>query len=314
MRDRIEQKAIIVGAVVGMIMAASGWLAYYLSGTEALLLDGNFSFIGVLATLVALRISVIKTRTNETFPFGQFVYEPAYSLLIALLTAGVILAAGVGNGIKIVNYAQGAAFREIDTTVILVYTIAMMVLCFGLAAFFGRSNRRLNGASTILGAYKTQSTIDGLLSAGAGCALILFGSVSPDGAFGFLTRIGDAIVVLLLCVSVMYLPIRQIRQSFVELSGGALNDPEATGKIRSVVLDHIEDRDIANLFISKTGSSYLVVAFLKGGFFDAQDSRGLLRTRQDVTDALKNDFEYVSFELTLAQGTEPSEPESTTSG
>lgn len=39
MRDRIERKAIIVGAVVGMIMAASGWLAYYLSGIEVLLLD-----------------------------------------------------------------------------------------------------------------------------------------------------------------------------------------------------------------------------------------------------------------------------------
>ena len=309
MRDRIEKKAIIVGAVVGMIMAASGWLAYYLSGTEALLLDGNFSFIGVLATLVALRISVIKTRRSETFPFGQFVYEPTYSLFIGLLAAGAILAAAVGNGIKIVNYAQGATFPIIDTTVILVYTVAMVVLCFGLAAFFRHSNRRLNGSSTILGAYKTQSIVDGLLSAGAGCALILLGSVSPDGTFGFLTQIGDAIVVLLLCVSVMYQPIRQIRISFVELSGGALNDPEATGKIRSVVLDHIEDRDIADLFISKTGSSYLVVAFLKGGFFDAHDSGGLLRTRQDITDELKNDFEYVSFELTLAQGPDPSEPE-----
>ena len=246
---------------------------------------------------------------SETFPFGQFVYEPTYSLFIGLLTAGVILAAAVGNGVKIVNYAQGAAFPIIDTTVILVYTAAMVVLSFGLAAFFRHSNRRLNGASTILGAYKTQSAVDGLLSAGAGGALILFGSVSPHGMFGFLTRIGDAIVVLLLCVSVMYQPIRQIRHSFVELAGGALDDPEVTGKIRSVVLKHLADGDIANLFISKTGSSYLVVAFMEGGFFDAHVSRGLLRIRQDITDELKNDFDYVSFELTLAQGPGASEAE-----
>lgn len=307
MRDRIEQKAIIVGAVVEVIMAVSGWLGYYLSGTEALLLDGNFSFIALLATLLALRISIIKTRTSETFPFGQFVYEPTHALLIGLLTAGVIVAAAVGNGIKIVNYAQGATYPAIDTTVILVYTVAMVVLCFGLAALFRHANRRLNGSSTILGAYKTQAVVDGFLSAGAGCALILFGSVSPDGSFGFLNRIGDSIVVLLLCVSVMYQPIRHIRNAFVELCGGALNDPQVTGKIRSAMSGRIEDRDIANLFISKTGSSYLVVAFLRGGFFDAHDSRGLLRIRQDITDALKDDFEYLSFELTLAQGPPPSE-------
>ena len=300
MENRIEQNAIIAGAVVGMVMAASGWLAYYLSGTEALLLDGNFSFIGVLATLLALRISIIKTRISETFPFGQFVYEPTHSLFIGLLTAGVILAAATGNGVKIINYSQGATYPVIDTTVILVYTLAMVVLCFGLAVYFGRANRRLNGASTILGAYRSQSAIDGLLSAGAGSALILFSFASPDGTFGFLTQIGDAIVVLLLCLSVMYQPVRLIRNSFVELSGGALNDPAVTERIRAVVSRHIEDRDVGNLFISKTGSSYLVVAFLNPGFFDAHDSRNLLRIRQAVTDELKQDFQYIAFELTLA--------------
>ena len=292
-----------------MIMAAAGWLGYYLSGAEALLLDGNFSFLGVLATLLALRISTIKTRINKTYPFGQFVYEPTYSLFIGLLTAGVILAAAVGNVIKITDYFQGEKFPIIDTSVILVYTIVMVVLCFGLAAFFGHSNRRLNGNSTILGAYKVQSTIDGLLSAGAGGALILFGLASPDGIFGFLTQIGDAIVVLVLCLSVMYQPIKLMRDSFIELSGGALNDPKVTEKIRSVVSRHIEGVEIADLFISKTGSAYLVVAFMKAVFFDAHNSEKLLRIRQEVTDELKNEFGYVAFELTLADEPNLSERE-----
>lgn len=188
MNNRTERVAIIIGAVVGMMMAAAGWIAYYLSGAEALLLDGNFSFIGVLATLLALIISLIKTRATRTYPFGQFVYEPTYSLFIGLLTVGVIIVAVAGNVTKIFDYVQGERFPAIDTSVILVYTVVMVVLCFGLAALFALSNRRMKGSSTILGAYTVQSTIDGLLSAGAGGALIGFGFVPAVGSFGFLTQ------------------------------------------------------------------------------------------------------------------------------
>lgn len=307
MRNRIERNAIITGAVVGMIMAAAGWLGYYLSGAEVLLLDGNFSFIGALATLLALRISVIKTRTTRTFPFGQFVYEPTYALLIGVLTAGVILSAAVANAIKIIDYLEGREFPAIDTSVILVYTIAMVVLCFGLAAFFAHSNRRLNGTSTILGAYKVQFTIDGVITAGGGGALVLFGFASADGAFGFLTQIGDAIVVLVLCLAVVYQPIRLIRNSFVELAGGALDDPKVAQKMRSIVSRHVEDGAIASLFMSKTGSAYLVVGFMQSAFFDAHDSATLLRMRQQARDELNEEFGHVAFELTLADAPGPSE-------
>ena len=289
-----------------MVMAAAGWLGYYLSGAEVLLLDGNVSFIGVLSTLLALRISIIKTRITKTYPFGQFVYEPAYTLFIGLLAAGAILATAVGNLIKIIRYLDGEEFPIVDTSVIVVYTVAMVVLCFGLVAFFGHSNRKLNGNSTILKAYRVQSKIDGFLSAGAGGALILFGFASPEGTLGFLTQIGDAIVVLLLCLSVMYLPIKLVRASFVELSGGALDDLKVTERIRSVVSRHVEGTRIADLFISKTGSAYFVVAFMEAVFFDAHNSEKLLRIRREVTDELKNEFDYVTFEMTLAAERNPS--------
>lgn len=301
MPNRIEQTAIIIAAVVGLVMAAAGWLGYYVSGAEVLLLDGNFSFIAVLATLIALRISIVKTRVSKTYPFGKFAYEPAYSLFIGLLTAGVILVAAVGNSIKIVDYFQGAEYPVIDTSIILVYAIVMMVLCFGLALLFGLSNRRLKGNSTILGAYTVQATIDGLLSAGAGGALIGFSFIAPDGAFGFLTQIGDAIVVLLLCLLVVYQPVKLMKSSFIELSGGALQDAKANEKIRSCISKYIEDSDIADLFTSKTGSVYLVFALMKASFFDVHDSEAMLRMRKQVTVELKKEFSYVAFEFTLEQ-------------
>lgn len=148
-----------------------------------------------------------------------------------------------------------------------------------------------------------QSTIDGLLSVGAGGALIVFGLVSPNGTFGFLTQIGDAIVVLLLCLLVCFQPIKLIKDSFIEISGGALNDPTITGKISSVVSTYIQDKEIVEIFISKTGSAYLIVAFIKASFFDTCDSEELLSIKQEVTQVLVKDYGYATFELALAGNT-----------
>ncbi|MCP4819410.1 MAG: cation transporter [Shimia sp.] len=184
MQQNIEKRAIWIAAALGMVMALSGWLAFYMSGSEALLLDGNFSFIGVVATLAALKISSVKTQTSKTYPFGKFVFEATYSLLIGVLTVGVIIAAVTENVSKIMRYTQGEVFPVVDSSIILVYTIAMVLICFGLAAFFRVSNRKLNGTSTILGAYTIQSTIDGLMSLGSGVTLLAFSTVDPAGDWG----------------------------------------------------------------------------------------------------------------------------------
>lgn len=307
MKERIERNAIIAGAVIGLIMAVAGWLTYHFSGSEAILLDGNFSLIGALATLVALKISSIKTTKTRVYPFGQFVYESLYSIFIGLITAGVIVASIAASCEKIVGYLRGETYPAIETDTIIVYTILMMILCFGLALFFWISNRRLGGNSSILGAYTMQSTIDGLLSAGAGGGLMVFGLVAPNGTFGFLIQIGDAIVVLLLCLLVCWQPIRLIRDSFIELSGGALTDSAVTGKISSVVSTYIQDKEIADLFISKTGSSYLVVAFMQASFFDRFGGRELLSLKQEVTQALVAVYDHVAFELCLSG--HPAKPE-----
>ena len=148
-----------------------------------------------------------------------------------------------------------------------------------------------------------QSIIDGLLSAGAGSTLVVFGLVSPNGTFEFLTQIGDAIVVLLLCLLVCFQPIKLIKDSFIEISGGALNDSAITGKISSVISTYIQDKEIAELFISKTGSAYLVVAFMEASFFSTHDSQELLSIKQEVTQALVKNYGYATFELALADNT-----------
>ena len=304
MQQAMERRAIWVGAAFGMVMALSGWLAFYLSGSEALLLDGNFSFIGVLATLVALKISSVKTQTSQTYPFGKFVFEATYSLLVGFLTVGVIITAITENISKIVRYSQGESFPTIDSSIILVYSFAMIVISFGLALYFRATNRKLNGTSTILSAYTMQSTIDGLMSAGAGVTLVAFSTVDSTGDWRFLTQIGDAILVVTLCMLVLYQPIRMIRNSFIEMSGGALGDKATRNDIRDKILANVSEDQIEDMFISKTGSAFVAIAFMRPEFFDKQDAAAQQKLRADVLTALTPTYPHFTFEFVMAADTE----------
>jgi len=55
--DKTENKALKVGIFISFLMAIAGWVTYYFSGSDAMLLDGNFSFISVFAVVIAIMIA-----------------------------------------------------------------------------------------------------------------------------------------------------------------------------------------------------------------------------------------------------------------
>ena len=117
MNDKIEINTLKFGAIINLIMAIAGWCAYYLSNSQALLLDGNFSFLAFISTLIAIKISSIKQNKSEVFPFGHFVYESLYSLLKGVMIVGILLVALTENISKIIHYLDGKETFVLNTSV-----------------------------------------------------------------------------------------------------------------------------------------------------------------------------------------------------
>ena len=59
--DSVETKALRIGIFISLLMAIAGWITYYFSGSDAMLLDGNFSFISVFAGVVAIKYQIMST-------------------------------------------------------------------------------------------------------------------------------------------------------------------------------------------------------------------------------------------------------------
>jgi predicted Co/Zn/Cd cation transporter (cation efflux family) len=215
--NTIERQALKYGAAINLLMAFAGWLAYYLSRSQALFLDGNFSFLMFVSLFVAIKISAIKGKKTELFPYGQFVYEALYSLLKGIMITGVLLVSFIQNTATVFHYISGGEVNILKTDVILWYAIAMVILCFGSALYYRQQNK------------KNKQQIEGILQK-------------------FLFRIDS----------------------------------------------HSKN------YISKTGSSYLVVAYLNTKAVTATSPEKIERLRQQVHTELQLHFPHVLFEIVLS--------------
>lgn len=296
----VVKKALVVCAVINLIMAFSGWLAYYYSNSQAILLDGNYSFIAFFVTLIAIRISAVKAKTTDMFPFGQYVYEAFFSFAQGIMIIAILLVAVIMSVSRILRYLNGSPTDILNTGVILGYTLFMVFLCIVLAFYSRHQNAKINNSSMILRAEYTAAKLDGVISLATGLALFAMGYVSLDGDYGFVHYIGDAILVIFLSVFLVKEPFLLIRDSFVELAGGTLQDEEEKEKIEKILRSFFESDVLKDSYISKTGSSYFILAYLSGQGIDDMGSEKLAQIRKEILKTLKETYQHSMFEIALA--------------
>ena len=299
-KNIIEQQTLKTGAAIYLIMAVAGWLAYYLSNSQALFLDGNFSFLMFVSLFVAIKISAVKAKKTKLFPYGQFVYEALYALLKGIMITGVLLVSFIQNTAAILHFMDGGEVTPLNTNAIFIYSISMVILCFGSAIYYRMQSTKIQNSSTILRAEYSAALVDGFMSAGIGIALVSIKFIDLEGIFGFFHYIGDSLLVLLLCVLLGKGPLLLIRDSFIEIAGGTLQNRKNKQLIEGVLQKYLSQVDMQQKnYISKTGSNYLVVAYLNIQSVTAAGCEKIEALRQQIHTELQKKFPNVMFEIVL---------------
>lgn len=299
-KQLIERKALIVGAATNLFMAFAGWLGYYFSNSQALALDGNFSFVAFITVLLALRVSAIKLNQSTTFPFGQFAYESLFSIVKGLMIIGMLLMALIVNIERVFHYLAGAPASALDTDVIFIYSLVMIFLCFSLAFYYKQQNKSLSNSSTLLLAEYTGVKLDGLMSLGIGIALVSIRFINIEGSFGFLHYIGDALLVIALVFLFGKEPFTLVRNAFIELAGGTLQDTKQKQYIESILAKHLSKGGLlVDSYISKTGSCYLVVAYISITKLDTIDGKAITASKEAIEAELNQHYPHSMLELSL---------------
>ncbi|RKE56106.1 cation transporter [Sphingobacterium detergens] len=260
----IERKALLIGASVYLIMGIFGWFTFYLSHSDAMLLDGNYNMVNAIASFIGYYVVKIRHRKTDTFPWGQFIYESLYALIKGILILGILTAALWENSLKIYDYFSKGKIHEVNTGPIIYMVLLSVILCFGLAFYYKHANRKTGGRSTMLITDTKAALIDGYLSLFGGGSLLLMvyiGKTVPNLAF--LQYIGDAMVVLIFEAVMIREPFHIIKQNFIELAGGQLQSDKEWENIYSIVeAVSAKGLEIDKLYITKTGSLYLVLIYM----------------------------------------------------
>ena len=260
--DQIESSALKIGVFVNLLMAIAGWVAFSLTGSEALLLDGNFSFISSVTTIGAIIIIHKKHKRTSVFPYGRYFYESFFTLSKGILILGLIIAALFQNIVKIIKFIEGEKLEKLQTGPILIYMVLMIFLCFGLAFLYQHKNKKIHFQSSILTVETKASKIDGFMTIAVGIALVLTTFVPETSKLSFLIYIGDSIIVILMCLFLFKTPFEVIKGGFIELGGGSLQNQESVQEIEALVKNLLpEGLQVNNCYISKTGSSHLVLIY-----------------------------------------------------
>ncbi|MCK5136375.1 MAG: hypothetical protein KAR19_11355 [Bacteroidales bacterium] len=112
-------------------------------------------------------------------------------------------------------------------------------------------------------------------------------------------KIREAIIVFLLCLALIKIPLQIIRESFIELGGGVLQDHESRTQIEKVISENLlpDFKENTN-YITKLGSSYLVVIYLTIRT-DRVSVEWIETLREKITNSLVQNFHAINVEIIL---------------
>lgn len=230
-QKQIENRALIVTIFFNAIIAASGIFVYFLTDLQTLFLDGFFSLIALVSTVMAIIISKVSKRKTKYYPHGLYFLEPLYAVFKSVLMIVLMVVALVTASQVAYDYFAYGKGEVMNTAPLPAYAVLMAVLCLGLGLFNRSQYLKTNKTSTILRAEYQTNIIDGLQSVVIGIAIVLLKFVPVDSALGFLHYTGDFFIALLVIIASIKEPVLLFFDAFRELTGGVTKDK----KIISVV-------------------------------------------------------------------------------
>ncbi|WP_298855717.1 cation transporter [uncultured Ruegeria sp.] len=258
----LERRAMIMGMAGNLIMCGMGLYAGYLSQSQAIQLDGLFSLIGFAAAFLGLRVAQRIARQPDKFrPYGYAADEAIFVTFRALTLFGLVLFAMVNAVLSILGYLGGEPQPELNFGPMLPYFVAVGVLCLALSGFHWWSWVRTGRKSGLLKLEAQAAAFDGLVTAAAAVGLLGIGYLS-DGVLAPIAPIGDSLVVLILCITVLAQYFRDFLAGLAELAGVTAQPQDLASARRAIRGSLQKDGGILrDLTLTKTGRSYLAIAY-----------------------------------------------------
>jgi len=243
-----------LGAFAGMGVA--GVVFSWWAESDAILLDGVYSFVLCLMSLLGVRVAKLVHRGDtESHPFGYSAYEPSLNMVKGLIVLAVCLMAAFSAVEALLHGGRDMAFG-----IGLIYSAGVTSACAWIALRL-RSEARQTG-SPLLKVEARNWTVDAVLSGGIGCAFLL-GFILERAGMHSLVPYVDPVLTVILVSLIFPMPLRTVREGIRELLYMA-PPPEEVEEIKQKVRDSFQDYPFQEfrLRVVRSGRSTFVLIHL----------------------------------------------------
>ncbi|MBE9175953.1 cation transporter [Synechocystis salina LEGE 06155] len=245
-------------------MAIAGILTAWLANADALLVDGLYSGVNFLASLVAAKVGESVMRPwDKTRPFGYYADEAIYITFRSVILLGILLFAAFSAVTKIIAYASGNEVSEIALGLIVLYSVAMAGICGCLYYVHRYYWLKMDKSSNILKTEQQSALIDGVMSAAVGIAFAL-APLLKGTTFQFILPIIDSIIVLVLVAFIIKQPVQSFLTALAEIAGES-SSPAIIESIHEAVSEVISDSEnytLMDVAASKLGRFHVIMIYL----------------------------------------------------
>ena len=246
--ESLESRGLWLSICGCIFMAALGFGFAQLTGSAAIFLDGVFSLVNFVMSLVMLSVSrLLRRSADRRFPFGYASFEPAFNVLQSMVILGVMLMA---LSSAIAALYQGG--RSLEAGLATLYASIASLGCLAVFLVLRRIARVSN--STLIQVDSFAWLMDAVLSA---VVLVSFAFVWQFGEYlgGWLPYV-DAWLVIAMVAVMLPVPIRILYRNLMEV---LLAAPSATvqREIRSAFAGALQTipAEKWSLSMTKTGRS-----------------------------------------------------------
>ena len=246
----VEQKALKYTLWGNLFITLLGVGFAVWTRSEAIFLDGLFSGIHLLISLISLRIAkIIQRPGDEAYPFGYAMLEPFLNLSKGLIIVVVALLAMFSAGEALLGGG-----RSVEAGIALWYALAAAGGCLAMAIIQRRFAQQSH--SQILELDFKNWLMDGAISSAVAIAFALMLFLKGTEWEPYIPY-ADPALVLLLVLLVLPLPLQTVIQNSLQILGRAPHDDQRL-QVEKIVDELMQELPHQEYYIRQTNMGRLL--------------------------------------------------------
>ena len=297
--NKIKQESSILRvSVIANVLLAIIAIYYGLkTESEAIKLDGYYSFAGFLLALISLWvIKIIMKPESIKYNFGYSVIEPLFNLVKGLMILAVVLSSSINAVNSLVSGGNIPLFGESIT-----YFFISTITCLVLTVLFYYKNK--NVPSPIIHVEYKNWFVDTIISASIGVAFITSYFLQNTGYASWI-KYTDPVVTLAIVALIIKLPLTTIKTGVKEILLSA-PDKDIVEKINTVIKNIISDYDYEDYNFKTTKSGREIYLLIHIQVVNEKDKLYKITTQDKVRGQIKlqldKHFDQVKLDIAFSE-------------